>query len=416
MLHYNINMIKTPKLITDCYAVIINIKIKRKDASMKKNPGIMAVILFVTGLLSIGALFYAAYSTYVTVASAEKELAEVVETIRQKQLELSQDEQIFSEAIATARNTLTRRNQKALTASQVLQRERAPGAEDSQSSAPSVFSQTDQADSFGDMAENGGFGDSVSAAGGAENSGAAVPEEAYGATEEDGMISPPRYTSSAGGEENFAGHIVGIDPGHQSYSVDMSDQEPLGPGSSEMKAKASTGTEGVYTGLPEYQLNLDVSLKLRDILEDRGYQVVMTRTDNDTAISNKERAQYVAEMGAEIYVRIHANGEESRTVSGALGMAPSPDNPYVGELSEQSQLLSQCILDSYCEATEFKNLGVDFYDNMTGINWSTVPVTILEMGFMTFESDDRQMSDEAFQEKMAEGIADGIDEYFRESV
>ena len=37
-------------------------------------------------------------------------------------------------------------------------------------------------------------------------------------------------------------HIIGIDPGHQGPNVDMSDLEPLGPGSTEMKAKASTGT------------------------------------------------------------------------------------------------------------------------------------------------------------------------------
>lgn len=92
-------------------------------------------------------------------------------------------------------------------------------------------------------------------------------------------------------------HIIGIDPGHQGPNVDMSDLEPLGPGSTEMKAKASTGTQGTFSGLPEYQLNLDVSLKLQQILEDRGYQTVLTRTDNDTAISNKERAEYVAGQG-----------------------------------------------------------------------------------------------------------------------
>ncbi len=383
---------------------------------MKNHFSILAVIVFATGLLSMAALFFAACSAYVAVSSTERELTEVVDAIREKQLELARDEQTFSESIATARNTLTRRSQKAQTAAQVLQRERAPGAENAENSAPSVFSQVDQADGFGDSAENGSFSDSADGTvPAAVNSDGTAPDGAYGATEEDGMITPPRYTASAAGEEALSGHMIGIDPGHQSFSVDMSEQEPLGPGSSEMKAKASTGTAGDYTGLPEYQLNLDVSLKLRDILEDRGYQVVMTRTDNDTAISNKERAEYVAEMGAEIYVRIHANSEGTHTVSGALGMAPSPDNPYVSGLSSQSQLLSQCILDSYCEATGFKNLGVDYYDNMTGINWSTVPVTILEMGFMSFESDDRQMSDEAFQEKMAEGIADGIDEYFRES-
>ena len=74
----------------------------------------------------------------------------------------------------------------------------------------------------------------------------------------------------------------------------MSAPEPNGPGSSEMKAKCTSGTQGTYSGVPEYQLNLEVSLQLKDELEQRGYQVVMTRTDNETAISNMERAQYAA--------------------------------------------------------------------------------------------------------------------------
>lgn len=93
-------------------------------------------------------------------------------------------------------------------------------------------------------------------------------------------------------------------------------------------------------------------------------------------------------------------------------MAPSAENPYVSQLSPESVRLSQTILDSYCEATGFENLGVQYYDNMSGINWSTVPVTILEMGFMTNENDDRKMNDPTFQEKMVQGIADGIDAYF----
>ena len=63
-------------------------------------------------------------------------------------------------------------------------------------------------------------------------------------------------------------------------------------------------------------------------------------------------------------------------------------------------------------ATGFANLGVSYYDNMTGINWSSVPVTIVEMGFMTNKQDDQQMSDPEFQDTMAQGIADGIDSYF----
>ena len=108
------------------------------------------------------------------------------------------------------------------------------------------------------------------------------------------------------------------------------------------------------------------------------------------------------------------SGAESSSAAGALTISPSSSNPYVPQLYEESDKLSQCILDAYCDATGFDNRGVTYADNMTGINWSTIPVTIVEMGFMTNESDDLKMSDSDFQETMASGIADGIDEYFAE--
>ena len=113
-------------------------------------------------------------------------------------------------------------------------------------------------------------------------------------------------------------------------------------------------------------------------------------------------------------MRIHANGVESSSAAGALTISPSSSNPYVSQLYDDSSSLSQCILDAYCDATGFENRGVTYADNMTGINWSTIPVTIVEMGFMTNESDDLKMSDPDFQDTMASGIADGIDAYFEE--
>lgn len=208
--------------------------------------------------------------------------------------------------------------------------------------------------------------------------------------------------------------VVAIDPGHQGSWVDMSDQEPLGPGSSEMKAKASTGTQGSYSHVPEYELNLEISLLLRNELEERGYEVVLTREDNDTTISNAERALLAYEQGGDIYVRIHANGSENASVAGALAMVPSSSNPYVGDMAEDSYFLAECILNAYCDAAGFDSLGIQYSDNMTGINWSKIPVMILEMGFMTNESDDLRMNDEDVQLQMVQGIADGIDNYFIE--
>lgn len=210
------------------------------------------------------------------------------------------------------------------------------------------------------------------------------------------------------------GKIIGIDPGHQGSWVDMSAPEPNAPNSTEMKARCTTGTTGNYTGLEEFQLNLDVSLKLKEILEERGYQVVMTREDNDANISNAERAQKVAAEGADIYVRVHANSSDDSSVSGALTMCPSATNPYMGSMYDQCYRLSQTILNSYCQATGFGNRGVMITDTMTGINWSTIPVTIVEMGFMSNQGDDTTMADGEFQNTMARGIADGIDAYYAE--
>lgn len=205
--------------------------------------------------------------------------------------------------------------------------------------------------------------------------------------------------------------VVVIDPGHQLKGD--STKEPNGPDSSSMKARVTSGTTGVATGVAEYIMNLEVSLKLKTELENRGYTVYMTRSTHDVNISNKERAEYATSVGADIAVRIHGNGSSSSSVHGAECYAPSSSNLYVSHLSKASISLSQCILDAYCSATGFKNRGVFTNDTMTGINWSTVPVTIIELGYMSNAEEDRKMQDATMQNNMVQGIANGIDAYFR---
>ena len=216
--------------------------------------------------------------------------------------------------------------------------------------------------------------------------------------------------SRTSGQGNFT---VCVDAGHQGSWVDMSAQEPMAPGSSQTKNKATTGTSGNFSKVPEYEVNLEVSLVLQKELTSRGYNVIMTREDNDTAISNKERAELATEKGADITVRIHANGDNSSASSGALTMAPTSSNQYLDQdIIEKSNTLASCIINHYCDATGLGNLGVISSDNMTGTNWSTVPVAILEMGFMSNQNDDLYITNSANHETMAKAVADGIDEYF----
>lgn len=209
---------------------------------------------------------------------------------------------------------------------------------------------------------------------------------------------------------DWNGRIVAIDAGHQAKG--NPEKEPVGPGSSTMKAKVAAGATGISTKLPEYQLTLAVARKVEDLLEERGYQVVMIRQTNDVNISNAERAKLANESGADVFVRIHANSLDSPGVRGTLSMCQTEKNPYNGELHDQSYRLSRSITDAICAATGFKNRGVQETDTMSGINWCTIPVSIVEMGFMSNPEEDQLMAQEEYQDLIAGGIANGIDAYF----
>ncbi len=217
----------------------------------------------------------------------------------------------------------------------------------------------------------------------------------------------PGQTKSPVSGKPLAGKVIGLDPGHQKRG--NNEQEPVAPGSAETKKKVSSGTQGKYTGVAEHEVNLAVGLLLRDLLEDAGATVYMTRTKADVDISNVERAQLLNKWEVDLGIRLHCNGSTDTSKKGAFMLVPGDKNyPYYSESIQAAKM----ILAAYGEETGLSTeRGITYRTDQTGFNWCERPVVNIEMGHMSYEADDRKLVDTAFQKKMAQGIFQGIVNY-----
>lgn len=203
--------------------------------------------------------------------------------------------------------------------------------------------------------------------------------------------------------------LVVIDPGHQQKA--NLKLEPIGPGATTQKYKVTDGTTGVVTKKREAVLVLEMAFVLKEKLEAKGMQVLMTRTSQDVDISNKERATLANDHKANLFLRLHADGSENPNQSGFAVLTPAEGSPYTKAIYAESLQISQTIVNKMRENQQVKVNGIKFRDDLSGFNWSKVPGVLLELGFMSNPEEDKKLSDPQYVNSLLQSVTDSVDEY-----
>ncbi|MCR8644149.1 N-acetylmuramoyl-L-alanine amidase [Paenibacillus sp. N1-5-1-14] len=173
------------------------------------------------------------------------------------------------------------------------------------------------------------------------------------------------------------------------------------------------GAIGV-TGLQEKVVNLNISLKVRDELQRRGIEVIMTR-ESDKFLSLQERVNFTNRQSADLFVSIHANSHTNNEARGGLIMyydnrypqSSYPASPEMEALSPKSKKFAELMLQEYIKNTGVKNQGL-MPSAAYVIRMGTIPSILVETAFLSNKADEELLKDEEMRSKMAMGVVNGI--------
>nr|WP_207731499.1 N-acetylmuramoyl-L-alanine amidase [Clostridium botulinum] len=206
-------------------------------------------------------------------------------------------------------------------------------------------------------------------------------------------------------KENLKNKIIVIDPGHGSKS--NLELERVSPDSEEKKIKDGGGADGVNSKTPEYLIAMDVASKLKETLQKEGYTVIMTKNKHSESLGNIERAEVGNKNNANLVIRIHADSADLEDAKGASILVPSKKG-YASGINELSKKYGGILLSEMVASANMNNRGVVEREDMTGFNWSKVPVVLVEMGFLSNAEEDKLLNTEEYKIKIVQGLTEGI--------
>lgn len=198
-----------------------------------------------------------------------------------------------------------------------------------------------------------------------------------------------------------------IDPGHDARANLAS--EPIGPGSHLRKIKDGGGTRSIVSGVPEHVVTLRVSLDLRRELRRRGYCVTMTRTrSRGVSRGNVSRARMGNRARAALVVRVHADGSTDRSRRGSFTLYPAFHRRWTADTLPESRTAARLLQRELVRGLHSRDLGIVPRSDITGFNWSDVPVVLVELGYLTNPREDRLLTSRRYQRRAARALARGV--------
>ncbi len=209
----------------------------------------------------------------------------------------------------------------------------------------------------------------------------------------------PTMVPLAADSPDLSGLTIVIDPGHQEQKSER--YEKVADWLSTEKCGSTSGSVGVTSGVHEYELTLNISLKLKNYLEQCGATVIITRETNDVDLTNQERAQIAVDNSADIFIRIHTDAANDSKSSGVKVFVPDSGN-YKSTVVGKGDILGQTVADSI--GLEF--LGTKATDMYTGLNYAnSVPSFQISLGLLSNSNDEAILLDENNQIKICESIS-----------
>jgi N-acetylmuramoyl-L-alanine amidase len=152
----------------------------------------------------------------------------------------------------------------------------------------------------------------------------------------------------------------------------------------------------------EKEITLDIVKMTKDLLEESGYKVGMTR-EEDCRVELGDRASFANKRNAQVFVSIHCNASENHKGNGI-------ETYHTEQKGLEDKMLAEMIQKAVIEQTDAFDRGIKAAD-YTVIVRTTMPAVLIEVGFLTDEVEKNMLQDKEYQQKLAKGIVDGIVRY-----